>query len=468
VFGNPPFAAPDEPTNLVRAAALGTGQLDGPRVAPFVAGPDSTPAQAAFGNQQSRALTIPARLVPPAVVCFAFQPQATAACLRPPRPAVPDRSVRTSTYVGSHPPLAFLLPGLAARLASDAFQAVYFGRLASALGCLLLLGAAARVLAPAGPAALVGLALATTPMVVFLASELAGSGIEIGAALALASSLVALGHDDRRPSTPATLAASGIVLAPARPLGPVYVAALGLVALPLLWRRRSWSRGLGLATAAVGAAALLGVAWAATHEPARAISPAAVLAGAAHLAAVGPEPEMELVGVFGWTDTWLPVPVYVLWGALLALGVGAALLLAGWRARLAIVLGVVAAVVLSATIAGPVLSPAFELQGRYALPVLVAVPLVAGRALGPARRGVRWMGGLLAATLFLSFWANEQRYAVGTDGPFLFFATAGWAPPAGWLPWLVLAGLGALLVAVSFMPAPHPRTRAVSFTASVR
>jgi hypothetical protein len=445
------------------------GQLDGPRVAPFVAGPDNTPAQAAFGNQLSRGFTIPARLVPPAVVCFAFQSDATAACLRPPRPVVPDRPVGVSSYVGSHPPIGFLLPGLAVRLASDAFQAVYLGRLASAVGCMLLLGAAARVLAPAGPAALMGLALATTPMVVFLASELAGSGMEVAAAIAFAASLIALGHDDgRRPSTLATFAASGVVLALARPLGPVYVAALGLVALPLLWRRRWWSRGLALATTAVAAAALLGVAWAVTHQPARAINPAAVLAGAQHLSAIGPEPEMELVGVFGWTDTVLPVPLYVLWGALVALVAGAALLLAGWRARLAIVLGVATAVVLSATVAGVVLNPAFELQGRYALPVVVAVPLLAGRALGPARRGVRWIAGLLAATLFLSFWANEQRYAVGTDGPFLFFATAGWAPPAGWLPWFLLAGLGAILVAVSFTPAPHPRTGAVSFTASVR
>jgi hypothetical protein len=60
------------------------------------------------------------------------------------------------------------------------------------------------------------------------------------------------------------------------------------------------------------------------------------------------------------------------------------------------------------------------------------------------------MTGTLAAIVQLAGWyANAHRYAVGTDGSWLFVGGAEWSPAGGWVPWLVLAVSGTTLLVLA-------------------
>ena len=80
VFSNPPGAAPDEPSNYVKAVAVGSGQ--------FLGRPGDYPASAgaAFGltgprlaraSLTTRWVQIPFRLAPEGFACDAFLPAVT-------------------------------------------------------------------------------------------------------------------------------------------------------------------------------------------------------------------------------------------------------------------------------------------------------------------------------------------------------------------------------------------------------
>jgi hypothetical protein len=95
------------------------------------------------------------------------------------------------------------------------------------------------------------------------------------------------------------------------------------------------------------------------------------------------------------------------------------------------------------------------------LPVLVAIPLLAGEALYRCRdRVAAGRLALLAVAIPLAvalmqvaaWYVNARRYAVGGSGLGWFLGRAVWTPPAGWWTWLaaaVLAGvfLGAVALA---------------------
>ena len=59
---------------------------------------------------------------------------------------------------------------------------------------------------------------------------------------------------------------------------------------------------------------------------------------------------------------------------------------------------------------------------------------------------------------FVAWYVNARRSAVGTGGPLFFLDDAKWSPAGGWVPWLLLAGLGALaLLAAAVTPAVQAR-----------
>ena len=92
---NPPFASPDEPAHYLRAIAVGGGS---------VAGAVTVDVPAGLGASTDAA-------------CNAFLTNASAACLDDVRAT--DRATRQETAAGPNPPLAYLLPGVVARQASD-------------------------------------------------------------------------------------------------------------------------------------------------------------------------------------------------------------------------------------------------------------------------------------------------------------------------------------------------------------
>jgi hypothetical protein len=165
----------------------------------------------------------------------------------------------------------------------------------------------------------------------------------------------------------------------------------------------------------------------------------------------------ELVGNFGYLDVKLPLAIPVAWFALVLALLAAAAVVCGKRER------VVLAAILGAGLLGPVIFYAllirptgFGLQGRHVLPILVAVPLLAGETLNRHRAGTRakLLRALTVATPVavalmqaVAWYVNAKRYAVGGAGPNWFLGRAAWAPPAGWWTWLAAATLAGVCLA---------------------
>src|SRR5262249_52061417 len=141
-------------------------------------------------------------------------------------------------------------------------------RLALALASVLLLAGAAWAAGGRGALwPLAGLALAATPMVLFLAASIGTAGVATAAGLCPASALGAfwVGPPPRGPggvvaASPAALALSGLA-------GALSLVALLVVALPLVEPRRLTRPAALLASIVVTAAAVTGVALALDHRP---------------------------------------------------------------------------------------------------------------------------------------------------------------------------------------------------------
>ena len=94
-------------------------------------------------------------------------------------------------------------------------------------------------------------------------------------------------------------------------------------------------------------------------------------------------------------------------------------------------------------------------QGRYGLPVLVGVPLLAvviarrwfPRHREPTRRLVSGAIVVVAGALALAQLDTLQRYVVGDSGPVLFLGEAGWSPPVG----MLLAVAGVVVASAAFV-----------------
>jgi hypothetical protein len=63
---------------------------------------------------------------------------------------------------------------------------------------------------------------------------------------------------------------------------------------------------------------------------------------------------------------------------------------------------------------------------------------------------------------FAAFWENARRYVVRRHCPLDFVSVAEWAPPGGWLPWVVVAATGCIFVALSLVPLSAPEREDVS------
>jgi hypothetical protein len=134
---------------------------------------------------------------------------------------------------------------------------------------------------------------------------------------------------------------------------------------------------------------------------------------------------------------------------------------ARWRDRLVLAGTVAAGVVVSIVVFVTVARTGFPMQGRYVLPVVVAVPLLAGelvfrnRGRLPILLRIPLLAlvAVVAAAGHFAGWAvNARRSAVGVLGPLWFSGQSQWQPPLGWGPWLLVSVIGSfLLVAAGLM-----------------
>lgn len=466
-LATPLFGSPDEPSHVIQAVGIERNQWlpsELPKgeqpLNPFAPVPNP-------GSLRLYSVRIP-RVYGDAwnVSCFKFQPQATADCLKF---SGANSIAREYLYTRGHPGYLVVV-GLPTLVWHPGAGAVYLMRLVSVLLCAALISSALVALAdkPSPMFALAGLAVAVTPMVLFLGAVVNPSSLEVAAALLLWVSVIELARGERlqaRMVTRAGIAASVMCLM--RPISPLWVILIVLVALSMVNRQRMrelcGDRRLRIWTIVVLVCAISQVAWVRASDQ---LKPVGSVAGAGKSQslrdAMGSSFRLvqEMIGVFGWLDTRAPRGTLAVW--LLTIGGIAVLAIAlggrRWSRAIAAVSGitVVAPVVLEVT---ALQQRGFAWQGRYTLPIAIGLPLVGGLALATSRR-VRTLnlrpllvtlGVLLAVGHVLAFSQALRRYTVGADGPIWYFLHPRWKPPltalgltlgytiviTAWLTWLL-------------------------------
>jgi predicted membrane protein DUF2142 len=479
----PPASGPDEGAHYIKAIGVGRGELYGQPVSKTA--PDlralfglSPKAVKGLGRASTRwqagttrEFRVPLGLMDRRFGCMTGTPGVSAACLS--RPSKPETRRVLKSFVGTYQPYVYVPAGLAIRAANNPSNAIRLGRLAMLLPALALLVAATWLLwTPAAPgASLLGLAVAITPMVLFIAANLSPSGPEVAGAICFAAALLRLARAEPPPRWVwVALGASGAVLATARALGPAFVVVL-FGSAALLAGPRTLARALrsgGARAAAAGVVILVamaaGVVWEFAYQPRPAPSGTSVLDALGPSFGHLPDIGKMAIGVFGKLDAPMPKWGIVVWALLLVVLIAAALVAGGTRERLS-VLGALLGIVVVVMVMSVVYREIGPMQGRYAMPVLVLVPLWMGEVVlrrrdhlpSAAMRGL--VAAVFASTLavhVLGLWAASRRFAVGDGLAWRFFSDAAWSPPLGWWPWVVctVAAACAYLAAGALALAP--------------
>lgn len=459
-LATPLSASPDEPAQIARAAALVRGQPVGATV--------GSSANAFTGLQVPAVYALGAGRY---TNCFIQKPTVPASCAPP--YTTSTRPVRTSTYVGRYPPLYFAVVGLPSLVVVSP-TGIYLMRLLSGLLSDALLTLAVVMVAcwSRRRLLLVGMAVAATPMALFLAAMVNPNGFEIAAGICLWCTGIVLVLEHAEAPPPGLVAATAVAagcLMLARGLSPFWVACIavvlavlgGMSALRALWR----SSAVRLALATLVPVGAFAVWWVVAEHALDLVPdgiPVAPHQTSAHVLALvfgftGPWLQ-EMVGVLGSLDTFLPSGTYLAWYALIGLLVLAALATSRRRQGAALVLLVVAVVAAPALIVfDQVHRLGIDWQGRYTLPLAVGVPLLAAALLDGAldrpataawgRLAARVRGRLATTMLVVlgvaemaGFTENLRRFTVGVAGP-LDLLVGRWQPPLGTAAVLVLAAL---------------------------
>ncbi len=464
VGANPPGAAPDEAAHLVKAVGTAMGEGIG---RPTAAAPTTASLRDRFITQNTRSFALPRAIRPdPRWACEAFTTQ-SASCLNTAPPQQSGRGGgRSVSIVGLYPEPSYLPIGLAARLGGSPDAALYAGRAAGAVVCLLLLGLA--VFAFAEGWLLVGLLVVTSPMVLFLAGSVTTSGIEVCAGIAQAATVLALLRRSNDRGLWLAYALSGVALALTRQFGPIFVLAdLGVAAGLLGWSgartavRTGGRVALGSLTT-VGIAAVATIGWDAIALPTVVPSLDIVVHQLRPALSQSYRSLPQLFGVFGWVDTKPPALTSGLALAISALVVVMGLAVGTRRQRLVLALSVAATAVGAVLIDAVTQLPfGFGLQVRYVMPLTAMTLLIAAwlvhERIGARRLPARVVPSLLSAVLVgelgVAWLANARQAAVGAVGPRLFFRNPQWSPPGGWTMWIFIAALaGLVLLAVVCLP----------------
>lgn len=457
LLATPPSGGPDEPTHVIRGAALVRGELDG--VSSDFLGP-------------ARAYELPAWVGFPDPVCFAFESYTPATCATSlPRP---EGEALLETRAWTYQVWGHLLPGLGTL--APASIGNWAARALDALLPIVAVGVALYLAARRSRLLFGATLLAVTPLAWFSFAVVNPSGLVIGGGVGL---WVTLSLHERNESAGwlarwlagvswammalprrdgllwAVLVVSIVMLLDDRSLasvwralgrGPQIVVAASTVAT-LAWAATSdvTSARLLLATPLVPVAAQLARrAWSAPWMAGtgrRVGALAVVLAVAAALAYVVMDQRTggydagvmrivigrtgqhldEAIGMLGWLDTPIPASLAFVW--LLALGgLAAGAVVADDRGLLVaaaatVLVGVVASWVLEMAQGDPT---GTYWQGRYSLPFLVGVPIVLGRAALPDEVSKR-LGAIVTAVALVipnvALAAAMRRWAVGIAGP---------------------------------------------------
>lgn len=449
----PPYGSPDEQAHVVRAVGTWSG----------------TPLKGEVTNDETGFrvdVSVPAhfdtdRILP---TCWMHQPDATADCHHgPPRDS---RIITTRTSAGLHPPFWYAAVGWAGRLVPSQ-TGFYLMRLVAVTLCALViapLGASLRTRHNSAielPAALAGI----TPVALFLCGTVNPNGYEVCVAIALwGSGLTAARFAAAGEAVPRYIAVhtsvAATTLALTRPLSPGFalaiLATIAIVTRPgvvALARRRSTQ----LLAAPVAVAVVLAGVWALysghlTVEHAAIAPPVesrfeALMGSLAHH-------YQQMLGTFSWLDAGVSSAAVLAWGALVGVLVGAAVTLG--RPRWAVAMaacGVVGHFAPALLQLGSYPVNGIVWQGRYSLPWMVGVPILAAASTAgrldraAARRITVAVAPLIAAGHVGGYWLAMRRWTVGHSQRWWFLGDPEWQPPAPFVLWVVVPAFVVIAVA---------------------
>ncbi len=253
-MASPIGAPPDEPAHVLRAVSLVRGQL--------LAG---TP-----GAGAALVVRVPGVYaeIPGLPACYEHNVRTTAGCAPALRPS--RRTVSVFTPAGRYPPLYYAVVGLPSLVTSGTVS-VYLMRLVSAVLNAVFLALAFAVARTRSDSVLLtaAVAVAATPMAIYLAGAVNPSGLEIASAIAFWTTAVVLVRS--HPSWPpkglvAIAGVSAIVMISMRGVSPLWLALAVVLLLPSAVGRvdwRAWVRDRHLRgwAAAVAVAGVLDVVW---------------------------------------------------------------------------------------------------------------------------------------------------------------------------------------------------------------
>lgn len=452
------MGVPDEPAHVIRAASVVRGDVL----------PTSTVEQEGERVDIAR---VPETLAWPERPCYAQRTDLTPACDVAPQ-GRGDVLVEVESRLHRNNPAYYAIVGLPT-LVAPGKTTIYAMRLMTAAFVAGLIAMAAIALVETGTRrwALAGLAAAVTPMTLFLAGSVNPNGVEIAAGLALWATLLSwFSHPDARldrsRAVRAGVAAS--VLVTSRALSPAFLVLIVGGSLLVLGRGAlgQVARTGRIAAGVVAALTIAALAWTVgvgtvftgssidfpEYESARRYLYTVLLS--LH------DYERQMIGVFGWLDTQAGAHVYTLWLAILGFLVIAALAVGRTRERL-LLLGLLALSLVFPLVAQ--YPTARELgiiwQGRYLLPVMVGLPLLAGWVLASSKAWNALMAGAwpfwipvgtLAVLQVGAYWWALHRNVIGSSEAWFGFEPL-WQPPLGWIPLTLVyaAAVGAWTVALA-------------------
>lgn len=436
----PVMNVPDEPDHVRRAAGVVRGQLLG------------TSSGQRDGLPVYR-VRIPESLgVLGACVFGDFPPECKAMRAHGRGDVLIDVESRLARYN----PTYYALVGLPT-LVSPGKRTVYLMRWVTVMlvAMLITLGVAVLLDTPAPSRwTLVGLAVATTPMTFFFAGSVNPSAVEIAAGIGLWLGLLGwFSHPapELGARNALRVAIVGVALVTVRALGPMLLVLIALGAAGASPREavRLAVRGkpFRLAASIVALAGVVAVGWtiyAGTLDKPDEAFPQYEDAGRFlfDVFKALTSYERQMIGVFGWVDTPAPEHVYVIWFALLGFLVLGAFVVGALRVRMVLLLLLLASATIPVVLQYSV-APELGLiwQGRYLLPLMVGLPLVAGAALSASKKWNYTFAGTFPFAVVLAlvgvaqvacFWWALHRNVIGYGGPWIGF-TPLWQPPLGWI-----------------------------------
>jgi hypothetical protein len=451
VFGNAPFAAPDEADHYIRTVGVSEAHLLGAPAPHVRIGSDRR--QIDWTRQAARSITLPAALLPSRAACDLIDHRSIACSARV-SPAT--RRATALTAVGNYQPLPYLAPAAALSVAGSAVTALHLARAAQAALVLALLAIGVFALHdPDSPlSSMLGVLLAVTPMTLFCGASLSGSGMEIAAAVAFFGCLLRLCRRSANDTRWWAFAAvSGSALALSRDASPIWLLFAVLLAAGLGGRRALGAvsvhgRSARIAFAVLSLSVVLNAAWEALFASRAPLATSHLAAGFYAGVRQWSKALPDLVGNFGYLDVRLPPIVPFTWFALLVALILTALTVATVRERLLLSTALMCVLITPVFLYELVLrSTGFGLQARHVLPMLVTIPLLTGEILHRRRHRLRTVQlrliGLVVpigvgAMQLIAWRVNAEHYADGVAYPQSTFGVVRWSPPGGLTAWLAL------------------------------